>query len=70
MRPRIAVEIMRKTHRALAKYAKASGVSISDAADALLNTGIGRAEAVKRNNAKRKEKVETAPGHVEEGAAT
>lgn len=49
---RIAVWIERATHKALAKHARTKGVGIAEAADALLRTGLGRAEALARAKTK------------------
>ena len=51
-RERVAVEILRPTHKALGRYAKRRGLTITEAADALLKTGLGRAEALERAKGK------------------
>lgn len=72
-RDHIAVEILRSTRKALGAYAKKRGLTITEAADSLIRTGMGRAEANQRHKAAKKAKVPAVVAEtvetVETGAA-
>lgn len=49
-----AVEVRLATHRAIAGYAKRQGIGISEAADALVTSGLRRLDACARDRERKK----------------
>jgi hypothetical protein len=70
MSTKIAVWVERATHKALSRHAKAKGIGVGDAADALIKTGLARSAALAKARTKKAPPKAVVEEAVAEPAAT